>query len=259
MISELRKSVNSILFERVTSPFYGTLIASWVIWNWKIIYLTFFISEEILKKNKIDYIISNYNDIHHVLTFPLLSTFVLLTLIPFISNGAFWLQLKFNKWKIDKKNEIENKQLLTLEQAIAIRKELREKEKEFEDLLGQKEKAIESFKIEINELENRLKSEEKTDIKTNNSSSNSNQFDYESLKQNSKAFEVFENVVRSIKDKQNFPPTIDNKLKEYFIVNEIVKEISTISGPDYYELTNKGNNMYKYHFNENFDKIAANK
>lgn len=253
MISELRKSINSILFERVTSPFYGTLIASWAIWNWEIVYLTFFISEGKLNENKIDYIIHNYNNCHHLVTFPLLSTLILLTLMPFISNGAFWLQLKFNKWKIDKKNEIENKQLLTLEQSIAIRKELREKEKEFEDLLGQKEKSIESLKSEIIELENRLKSELKIIAQPNNNTPNTiNTSGIEQLKQNSKALAVFESIVKSIKDTKDFPSNINEKLKEYFIVNEFIKEVETVTGGVYYELTNKGKEAYKNYFNEKF-------
>jgi hypothetical protein len=46
MQSEIKKSINSILFERLTSPLYGTLIISWLIWNWKIIYLTLFVDSE---------------------------------------------------------------------------------------------------------------------------------------------------------------------------------------------------------------------
>ena len=72
MLTELRKSTNAILFERVTSPFFGTLVISWSLWNWKIIYLTFFVNEELLKgTNKIDYIVSNYINIHNIITYPL--------------------------------------------------------------------------------------------------------------------------------------------------------------------------------------------
>ena len=37
-MTDVKKSLNSIINERISSPFYGTLILSWLIWNWK--YLT---------------------------------------------------------------------------------------------------------------------------------------------------------------------------------------------------------------------------
>ena len=88
MIDELKKSLSAILYERTTSPFYGTLLISWLIWNWKIVYLTVFISESSINTDKINYIVSNFNDIHCLLIYPLISTIVLLTVVPFISNGA---------------------------------------------------------------------------------------------------------------------------------------------------------------------------
>ena len=135
MFSEFRKSINSILFERVTSPLFGTLTISWLLLNWRIPYLTLFVSESKIKETKIDYILSNYADVHFLITYPIISTAILITLVPFISNGAYWLSLKFKKWKIDKKNEIEKTQLLSLEQSINLRKELRENELEFEKIL----------------------------------------------------------------------------------------------------------------------------
>ena len=50
------KSVNSILKERLTSPLFGTLIITWLVSNWEIVYVTLFVSEKYLKENRIDYI-----------------------------------------------------------------------------------------------------------------------------------------------------------------------------------------------------------
>lgn len=148
-MTDIRKSINSILNERLSSPFYGTLILSWLVWNWKIIYLTFFVSESKIEGNKIDFILSNYSELNHLVYFPILSTAVLLTLIPFISNGAYWLNLKFNMWKSDKKNEIEKKQLLTLEQSIQLRELIADQEKRFENILSDKNLEIQQLKSQI--------------------------------------------------------------------------------------------------------------
>lgn len=145
-MGDLRKSLNSILSERATSPLYGTLIISWIIWNWKIIYLTLFVSEKKIETDKISYIKEHFSDIHHLLTYPIISSAVLICIIPFISNGAYWLSLKFNKWKIDQKQKIEMKQLLTLEQSIELREEIINQAERFDKLLADKN-------LEIKQLE----------------------------------------------------------------------------------------------------------
>lgn len=137
-MSDLRKSINSILHERLTSPLYGTFIVSWLVWNWKIIYLTIVVSESKLKTDKITYIKEHFYDLCNLLWYPLLSTILLLTIVPFISNGAFWLSTKFNRWKQEQKNLIERKQLLTLEQSIDLREEIARQEERFEKMLADK-------------------------------------------------------------------------------------------------------------------------
>jgi len=154
MLDELKKSISSSLYERVASPLYGTLLVSWLAWNWKIVYLTFFISEKNLDKDKITYIVENFSNIHNLVTLPLVSTLFLLTLAPFLTNGAFWLHLNFNKWKVDKKHEIEKEQLLTLEQSIELRAEIANSEKQFETMLSGKNSEIESLKFQLQEAKN---------------------------------------------------------------------------------------------------------
>lgn len=152
MITELRKSINSILYQRVTSPLFGTFCVTWLVWNWKIVYTTFFIDEDKIDKNKIDYIVENFNDTAFLIWYPILSTVILLTLIPFVSNGAYWLSLKFEKWRVDNKNEIEKKQLLTLEQSIQLRGQIIESERKFDSLLQNKNDEIKQLKGIVEEL-----------------------------------------------------------------------------------------------------------
>lgn len=146
MFDETKKSVESILSQRLTSPFYGTLIISWLIWNWKIIYLTIFVSEDNITGTKIEYIVANYNDVNHIVWLPLISTGAILLLLPFITNGAYWLDLIFNKWRVNKKNFVESKQLLTIEDSINLRELLLTSEKRFDTLLADKNAEIEQLK-----------------------------------------------------------------------------------------------------------------
>lgn len=118
-------------------------------WNWKIPYLTFFVSENKLKINKIEYIISNLNDSHFLIIYPIISTIILLTIIPFLSNGAYWLSIKFESWKSRHKNLIESKQLLTIEQSIELREQISKQEERFSKLVQDKNSEIISLKKQI--------------------------------------------------------------------------------------------------------------
>jgi hypothetical protein len=230
-MTELRKSINAILYQRVTSPLFGTFLASWIVWNWKIIYTTFFIDEDKIIKNKIDYIVENFNDSLYLVWYPLLSTLILLTLIPFLSNAAYWLNLKFEKWKVDSKNEIEKKQLLTLEQSIELRGQIIESERKFESLLQNKNDEIKQLKLLVKESN---KESEIINTKKNKVSS------VESKEEK----EVIE-TYRRIKDNPELlnavtlinhytlggytglgkSETLDTKILTYFISNELLETI----------------------------------
>lgn len=149
MITDLRTSINSILYQRVTSPLFGTFIVSWIVLNWKILYATFIIDSDKIEQTKIDYIVSNFNDVGNLIWYPLISTFLLITIIPFVSNGAYWVSLKFEQWRIDNKHKIERKKLLTLEQSIQLREQILDYEKKFETLLNEKDEEIKQLKLLI--------------------------------------------------------------------------------------------------------------
>lgn len=154
MINDIKKSLNNILNERITSPFFGTFAISWIIWNWKILYATFFISESKLEEDKITYIVENFSDINYLITYPFISTVILIVLVPFITNGAYWVSLLFNQWKINKRNQVQKKELLTLEQSINLREQIKSQEKRFEELLDDKNLRIKQLEIENNSLKN---------------------------------------------------------------------------------------------------------
>lgn len=139
-------SIRSILEERISSPFYGTLIISWILWNWKIFYITFFIKSKDIGVNKIDYIIQNCNEVHQLVTYPIISTLIILTIMPFITNGAYWITFLFDSWRIKKKNEILNNQLLTLEQSVQLRIEMNNSEEKYEKLLNSRDLEIQNLK-----------------------------------------------------------------------------------------------------------------
>lgn len=158
MVDEIKKSVNSILYERARSPFFGTFAISWLFWNWRIFYITLFMDTNAIP-NKLDFIHKYLYNQAHLIWYPLVSTIVLLTLVQFISNGAFWLDMKFRKWRTDQRHEIEKKQLLTVEQSLLLREQIKAQEERFQKITAEKEQEIKLLKAEL--LEATKKPEEK--------------------------------------------------------------------------------------------------
>lgn len=246
MIDSVKKSLNSILYERTTSPFYGTLVISWLIWNWKIIYLTLFISENKLSTDKITYITKNLSSSELVIVYPLISTLVILTLIPFLSNGSFWINLKFEKWKKEKLNEVEQKQLLTLEQSIEIREQIINQESRFETLLKNKNVEIKQLNAIIEELKNDAKISNQN--KNNDVSSNLN---FEKLIKNIKSidkdFTAFQKMLElmqtgyQVSDRGDIP----SKLITLLEINDIIET----KGRGVYGITKNGKELTKLIFN----------
>ena len=196
MIDELKKSLNSILNDRLVSPLFGTFIFSWLIWNWKIIYLTLFISEKQIETNKIAFIVENYNSEYNLLIYPLVSTLMLLTIVPFISNGTYWLSLIFSQWKVNKKNEIQKNQLITLEQSIALREKIKNNEKRFEELLEDKNNQIKLLEIQLN-------SKNSEDNLTKNIAENN------SVESDNEEYSNIENIAYTIRKDSNLASAFD--------------------------------------------------
>lgn len=252
MIDEIKKSINSILYERVSSPLFGTFIISWLIWNWRICYLTFFVDSDKIELNKIDYIIKNFNQVEYLIWYPLISTAILITIIPFISNGAYWLSLRFSQWKIDQKKIVEKKQLLSIEQSIQLREQFSDMEKRFDNLLSEKNNEIKQLELTIDELR---QSNEK--VKSTPTSTKTNEKEIKELAlritQNTELKNALDRINQYIqggytgiaKDQK-----LSSKLLSYFESNEIISN----SGKGMYELTNIGKKVNKYILDEDFSK-----
>lgn len=62
--NEFVESIKKAVRERISSPLYGTFLIAWLLFNWKVAYLTIFVDGEILLElgqvNKLDYILSLY-------------------------------------------------------------------------------------------------------------------------------------------------------------------------------------------------------
>jgi len=159
-MSDLTTSLKEIFNERISSPFYGSLIVSWLLWNWKIPYVTFFVDQSRLgdATNKIDYILKFCSNPWQLILFPLLSTALILFILPYATNYAFYITAKFDRWRKDKQIEIDRSQVLTVEQSLKILSDAQKQEENFKNLLTSRDEQI---KLLNQQLETALKSKPK--------------------------------------------------------------------------------------------------
>lgn len=131
--------------ERIKSPFWWSMIVTWLTWNWKVWYVTFFIKHEHLgiDGNKIDYIkeLYNYFDFYnlfpclgilfHWLLMPLiLSWFIIIFVTPKISH---WFLEKHKANKIAE-NEIKIQEINSETKVLEAEEQKVEKEQDIEKI-----------------------------------------------------------------------------------------------------------------------------
>lgn len=241
-MSEFSDSFKKIFEERISSPFYGSLIISWLLWNWRIPYVTFFVDQDKLGTvertingvltnvyitNKIDYIIYKCSNLHHLITFPLISTAVILLLMPFITNGAYWITLIFDKWRVDKKNVVEKKRLLSLEESLRITTEMLTQKEEFADILKSKNDEILSLKnqLEVVIKENKPQNKEKPAIDLSLPTPIKYRDDLKKFFLNSEVVKHYEILYNDIKRTNVISAQIPSKVEKFCVAYQLIVSI----------------------------------
>lgn len=170
MFTDAMTSIKAYLYERAVSPLLGSLIVSWALWNYRF----FFIALGDLKySEKMDEIDRFYalTETHNLLwlfewtvsnfwtlgvLFPLATSFIYLFVFPYPAKWVYKFSLKKQNELSTIKNIIEDKKLLSEEQSRALRFQLAETEKQFDEQIERKDRAIEVRDRELSELRDQL-------------------------------------------------------------------------------------------------------
>lgn len=129
-MEDLINDTKEAIKKRLGSPMYANFFISWIGWNWKVVYVTFFIDQNILfdskQITKIEYIQSLYGTGNFLEWFCTISSLILLPLLSafFILFVFNWLELIFYK------KDLANKRRKTTAKIESEKEELKaEKEK----------------------------------------------------------------------------------------------------------------------------------
>jgi len=130
MHEDIFRSVRSYLYEKSSSPLAGSLVVSWLAWNWEFV-MVIFSAELVREKFRIishELYISSW-DIWVVASFgPIGTAAIYLFLFPYPAYWAFaftrWRQVKLNK----KRQDLEEEELISKKDERAMRKEWDDRE-----------------------------------------------------------------------------------------------------------------------------------
>lgn len=239
MLNDFRKSIQSVLYERVSSPFSGAFFLSWIVWNWKLIYYLIF--SNVLITERISFVQENYINIWNNLAFPFASTVFLIVVYPFITTAGYWVWLKFKTWQINIRNDIEKNQLLTLEQSITIRMQIRNQEAEIDNMLRKKDEEI--LLLE-KQLEKYTIPEDQEYIAVDKSQKDNYENEFQEFRE-SKYYGDFVTIIDAIASKKMLDNTIISPIiKAYYESHDIIKQDA---GYLDYSFTDKGQTFVKYY------------
>jgi len=169
-----------------------------------------------------------------------------LTIVPFISNGTYWLSIRFNKWKVDQKNIIDKMQLLTLEQSIQIREEISKQGEKFSKLIEEKNLEIAQLTSIIAEHRTAQLSQNHSFGDTKQSSDNeSNELDEiaENLKSNALKLSEYDKMVELMQAGYQITERTDVKSKTIAFLES--NDIIETKGNGVYKFTEKGKKLLK--------------
>lgn len=154
MLDELSNSVKATLYERLSSPLAGAFLLSWGVWNWRP--LLVLVASSASVEDRIEYVGTHYWDAANLYWGPLLSTIVLVTLVPWLSAWTFKFVVEARRYQLFARDRFLEASRLTLQQSQALRKELRDTTSKLHSEVEDKGAQIRDLLSHIQQLEEQL-------------------------------------------------------------------------------------------------------
>jgi hypothetical protein len=249
--------------ERIRNPFIGSLIFSWIAFNWKSITTLIFSTKSI--EDRIIYISENFTNIWNQLYFPIIFAFFYVLVLPYLMLGIDIL-IRFAKTGRKKNLTKEKIQDLLDRQEIAVEERIYEEKKagnaEMSELnlqiveLGasneEKLKIINSLKLDVQQIKKEKTTLEQFISLDDSSNSEFTQEQKETLDKEYAEFiktedsSYFENIGVEISQFKNVPKQIESIIIERYIMRGLVQKIDDDENRRlYYILTKKGKYFWK--------------
>ncbi|HAS8558309.1 TPA: hypothetical protein I7791_07485 [Vibrio vulnificus] len=157
MLSDSYNSLKLYLYDKNTSPLFGSLLVSWLVWNYKFILLLLSNLSYQEKLNMIDLIYgSNYEQYVTGIIGPIATALIYIFLFPIPSKFVFAYSLKRQDELNKIKQDINNNQLISLEKSQSLRKKISELSIEHAKESEENESKIDFLTEKNSELESEI-------------------------------------------------------------------------------------------------------
>ncbi|CAH6905437.1 hypothetical protein VCHA34P129_30043 [Vibrio chagasii] len=159
MIKEVTNSIKAALYQRVSSPLYGTYIFSWFLFNWDIVLPLLFGTADFdarLESFNASLYSAESGFLFATIFYPALMTALILGLQPLLQRYLF-IYTEWNKSEgLKKRDKFSSETMLTLEQSNELRASVQKVQQFHQEVLKNKDAEIAEYKkqVELKETSN---------------------------------------------------------------------------------------------------------
>ena len=259
---DVKDSLIQVLKERVTSPLYGTYVITWLLWNWRAVYITLWVSEDSIKnQTKLEYLIeaASYTpsptvvwkidisiliNIFYFFVVPAALTWLALSWLPNLQNWAYQQYLDFKEARRESLNIFNDK--------IEKHKQSLQNTEDYVEAIQKEKLEIQRAREELEKLRSEREKLQQTQEEVELSEEDQWDLEYEEFK-SGKYFEVF-NKIKNIIYGDRGDVSLEKRNSDfmdaliYFHANEIVEYRD--ANRDFIELTEKGAYFLKKYVND---------
>ncbi len=246
MFDELKKSIQSILYERISSPLSGAFAISWIVWNWKFFYYLLSGDEKLNIKDRFLYIDSNLLSGPQLVFYPVVSAVLIICIYPLFSTAAYYVWIRMKTFQKNLKNEIEKNKMLTVSQSVELRVKYKELQDSFDDMVRDKEDTIDRLKKRVEELEVNYYNEEH-EMMQEEKNITAWRTEYKAFTRNP-SFAEFNKLIQKVNMAYSLDGT-DEKTISYAIANSLIRRSNKSSS--LFEWTDKGKYFVKCYLESN--------
>ncbi|QUX92632.1 hypothetical protein CYL31_15040 [Marinomonas sp. A3A] len=162
MIKDTLNSLKGVLYERISSPLWGTYFVAWVLYNWEIVLI--FFGGSSIKGNEAElikaYLYSEDGFNYSVVFFPLCMTVTLLALVPIFQTLYFVYSEFIKMLGKTRRDRFESNTRLTIEQSNELRRRIINISASSQEITSFQDQEINSLKDSIKNLQSSLDSTE---------------------------------------------------------------------------------------------------
>lgn len=159
MIKEATNSLKAVLYERINSPIWGTLIISFACFNWESLLILVKDQSPIIERIKYikeTYFVIDGSVCYYRLYIPIIVTILILFLIPWIQNQYFVYTESLKTKSKERRDEYEARTRLSLDQSNELRRRIMNIHSSNQEVSSFQEKEISTLNETIKKLQTQL-------------------------------------------------------------------------------------------------------